>query len=369
MYQLTGLPVPPPLPSFHGAASASGGGPVQSRAARRVHRLNAVVSAPPPAARGPLVDSMMVAGHMVFQVHGARGRSPPLRDSLMDAAERDAMRGMADSLYVGDSPYAVRTLIPWTLNDFQVDIANATLLPQYERIFQRLANIGVSHNLYAGCDSAVSSRSNNTDAWGWEETLWLNLGQRLREGYWTPGTDALPPTTQTLIAMAAAANVSLMPYVYPILGFQGSPQAPSWLFPAGGGVQHARLSSQAFQEYLVATLTAFMTATGARGAGFDYTFFEDTTNATVYTSWFGWRHVVSSLRAWGGTTDEFVIDNRQLNHEWGPWFWTQTGSYAEPLQSDEGPYSFNAYLLDPHTDRQSANRERQMSYVYGQAML
>jgi hypothetical protein len=365
LYQLSGLPVPPPGPTqgrTEGATSTS--------AATREATLRSVLAAATPAARGPLLDAVTVAGHMAFQLHGAPGArtARPLRDSLLDAAERDAMRGMADALYVGDSARAVRVHIPWTENDYQIDIANATLLPQYGRILQRLSDIGVRHNLYAGCDSAVSSRANNTDAWGWEETLWLNLGQALREGYWTPGVSPLPPTTSTLLGMAAAANVSLMPYVYPILGFTGSPQAASWLFPAGGGILHARLSSQAFQEYLIATLTAFMSATGARGAGFDYTFFEDG-NSTTYASWFGWRRVMAALRQYGGTTDEFVVDNRQLNHAWGPWMWAATGSYAEPLQTDEGPYSWNAYLLDPHTDRQSANRERQMSYVYSQAML
>ena len=35
--------------------------------------------------------------------------------------------------------------------------------------------------------------------------------------------------------------------------------------------------------------------------------------------------------------------NRQQNHEWGPWMWTATGSYAEPLQSDEQPESWHAF--------------------------
>ena len=58
----------------------------------------------------------------------------------------------------------------------------------------------------------------------------------------------------------------------------------------------------------------------------------------------------------------------QDNHNWGPWMWA-AGSYAEPLQGDEGPYSWPAYVWDPHTDRQSANRQRQMSYLYAQAMF
>jgi hypothetical protein len=36
------------------------------------------------------------------------------------------------------------------------------------------------------------------------------------------------------------------------------------------------------------------------------------------------------------------------------------GSYAEPLQSDENSESWPAFLMDPHTDRLSANRQRQV---------
>jgi hypothetical protein len=43
-----------------------------------------------------------------------------------------------------------------------------------------------------------------------------------------------------------------------------------------------------------------------------------------------------------------------------------TGSYAEPLQSDENSESWDAFLKDPHTDRLSANRQRQMNYDYAQ---
>lgn len=49
----------------------------------------------------------------------------------------------------------------------------------------------------------------------------------------------------------------------------------------------------------------------------------------------------------------YVVDNRQENHEWGPWMWV-AGSYAEPLQSDENSESWDAMLMDPHTDRLSA---------------
>jgi hypothetical protein len=281
----------------------------------------------------------------------------------LNTAERDAFRDAAQALYMNPPEKSVKVHIPWTENDYQIDIINSTLFAQYQRIFARLQQLGVTHNLYAACDSEVSTRANNTDSWGWEEVLWLNEGQHIRENEWLPGRDPLAPTTQQLIAAAAASDIKLMPYIYPILAFS---ENPDWLFPSGGGMA-AKLDSRDLQDFLIATILALSNATGASGAGFDYTFFENN-NATQYAQWFGWRRVLITLRQTLGSTENFVVDNRQLNHQWGPWMWI-AGSYAEPMQTDEGPYSWPAYLLDPHTDRQSANRNRQVNYVYAQQMF
>jgi len=63
------------------------------------------------------------------------------------------------------------------------------------------------------------------------------------------------------------------------------------------------------------------------------------------------------------------VDNRQRNHEWGPWMWVATGTYAEPIQSDEQPESWRAFTPDLHTARLTANRMRQMNYDYRYAKL
>jgi hypothetical protein len=42
---------------------------------------------------------------------------------------------------------------------------------------------------------------------------------------------------------------------------------------------------------------------------------------------------------------DYVVDNRQDSHAWGPWMWA-AGSYAEPLQGDEQPTSWAAFLRD-----------------------
>ena len=44
--------------------------------------------------------------------------------------------------------------------------------------------------------------------------------------------------------------------------------------------------------------------------------------------------------------------------------WVATGSYAEPLQSDEQPESWTAFTPDLHTARLTANRMREMNFDY-----
>ena len=44
--------------------------------------------------------------------------------------------------------------------------------------------------------------------------------------------------------------------------------------------------------------------------------------------------------------------------------WAQGGTYAEPLQGDEQPGSWMFYEADLHTDRLSANRQRETAWSY-----
>ena len=37
-----------------------------------------------------------------------------------------------------------------------------------------------------------------------------------------------------------------------------------------------------------------------------------------------------------------VMDHRQTNHMWGPWY-QMAGSYAEPLAGDENPETYGSY--------------------------
>ena len=91
-------------------------------------------------------------------------------------------------------------------------------------------------------------------------------------------------------------------------------------------------------------------------------------SASQYAQWAGWRTILNRLhtakggKACGG--ESCVVDNRQQNHVWGPWMWAQGGTYAEPLQGDEQPGSWMFYEADLHTDRLSANRQRETAWSY-----
>lgn len=312
---------------------------------------------------GMRLDAVVFDHSLAAQQH-----QPPSDPSWLYYSERDAFRYAADALYQLPPQGGIAVHIPWTENDYQIDISNGTQWDEYVRILTQLNRIDVHYLLYAGSNSAVSSIANNTDSWGWEEVLWLNEGQNIRTTAWTPGQNALPPSVAQLVETASALGVSAIPYIYPILGFTATNASAEWLYPTGhAGWYHSKLADRRFQDYLISTLIAFSNATGSMGAGYDYTFLEDS-NSTQYAQWFGWRRVMSIARQVLGSdpTRPYVVDNRQLNHMWGPWMWV-AGSYAEPLQTDEGPYSWPAAVLDPHTDRQSGNRQRLMNYDYAQS--
>eukprot|EP00965_Chrysotila_dentata_P021008 695464-Pleurochrysis_carterae.AAC.1 len=114
-------------------------------------------------------------------------------------------------------------------------------------------------------------------------------------------------------------------------------------------------------------MLAFANQTGAGGFSFDYTYFEQQLpTASQYAQWAGWRDILHALQtaAGGCAGQRCLLDNRQQSHKWGPWMWARGGSYAEPLMSDEQPGSWTFYEPDLHTDRLSANRQRQIAWRY-----
>ena len=146
------------------------------------------------------------------------------------------------------------------------------------------AKLGIDHILYDGQNSNVSSNSDDTDWWGYEALLWLNMAQSLREDRWSPSAGAtLPPEVQSVVDSANAAGVNLIPYIYPILGWHTAD--PAWRQNPADKNSFCTLEHQDYDEFYVDTIAAFSAISGARGAGFDFTYFINS-NASNYAQWY-----------------------------------------------------------------------------------
>ena len=305
------------------------------------------------------------------------GRTLPVPAPAVDEAERDAVAAMVAAFVAATPKQTAKINIGWTENDYEIDIANASGRDEYKRIIRRSAQLGIDHVLFAPRNTDVSSRDRATDAWRWEEILWFGLGEAVRAGTWLPGVDPIPASLAEMLAYFREQGVKPVAYVYPILAFgAGEPPGntstlPSWIingsYADGAGAARLRenhgplratLASVEFQQYIVKAMLDFAEQTGAGGYSFDYTYFEG--HESQYAQWAGWRAILRGLHA---ANPELVLDNRQLNHAWGPWMWA-AGSYAEPLASDEQPTSWTFFTADLHTDRLSANRQRSVAWSY-----
>ena len=350
LYQLSGLAVPPPaIPAPPGS-----GGEGQSQTASK--------------------SNSYLPRLVTFPSSSATALTSSWNASWLNYAERDALRYLLEHHYLFPPVNAtVKLHTAWTESDYQIDIANGSSLAggQYGRIISQAAALGLTHILAAPANTALANRSQDSDGWGWENILWLGAGVGIRKGTWTPGADPVPDSIRRFVALTNASNVSLVPYIYPTLGFTAGP--PSWLLPSytvNGQQQYGiSLDNRAVQTYLTVTISGFMAATGSRGMSTDYMTWEYAVNSSVYSMWAGWRRVHRDLRlstGAGGSTGAgrgFVLDNRCCSQWWGPWMWL-TGSYTSPLQHDEQPESWSGYVADLHTDRLSANLQRAMSYPY-----
>lgn len=192
-------------------------------------------------------------------------------------------------------------------------------MDQYRRIIDRNAELGVTHIVFEPQDTLRSSRFNATDAWGWESGLWMTMGEQIREGRWYPD-GPMPPELNDLIEYAYSKGVRFCAYVYPILAFSAS---ESWLFERDG-TTYATLASEEFQDWLSSAFIAFLNITHGGGFAWDYTFFNDPRPGNEYSQWRGWMTVIQAVRA---AFPDVVMDHRQLNHQYGPWY-QKAGSYG-----------------------------------------
>eukprot|EP00035_Acanthoeca_spectabilis_P005282 m.111816 g.111816 ORF g.111816 m.111816 type:complete len:378 (-) comp12950_c0_seq1:3522-4655(-) len=111
--------------------------------------------------------------HSAINLGEVKAFTEAVEATLMDTAE-DGSRA------------PVRVHVGWDSNDYQIDLATTGGLEQYKRMLVRDQSLGVTHAIFAPRNSLESTRAAATDAWGWEETLWLGLGEKIRRAQWLP---------------------------------------------------------------------------------------------------------------------------------------------------------------------------------------
>ena len=254
----------------------------------------------------------------------------------------------------------VKVNVAWDESDYQIDAGTAAGRAEYKRIIDRNAQLGVTHVVFEPRNTQTASRFNATDGWGWEGGLWFGMGERLRQGNWRPGEDALPDSIGEMVAYAQAKGVRLLAYVYPCLRFEAHPEA--WRHGA------LDLSAPGVAEWLGDTLLAFVAATGAGGFAWDHDIFAPEGGGmrpAAYSQWRAWMAILRRLRR---AYPDLVMDHRQTAHAWGPWYHL-AGSYAEPLAGDENPETYGVRIASLHTDHVAADQLRAVNYAYAAKQL
>ncbi len=279
----------------------------------------------------------------------------PEYGSGMDEAEIEAFTECVRAFLLYKPERPLNIFVGWCVNDYQIDIATPKGREEYKRVMDRAAELGADYILFAPTNSDISRREDSVDDWGWENLLWLGLGQKIRRNEWNPKYDPVPPTVQEMLDYARKNNLKLVAYVYPVMPFS---QKREWLVPRGLRPMNASLGVRSLQDWLIETLTVFYQRTGIGGYSFDHTFL-GYEGASRYAQWWGWRRVMETLRE---RIPEMVMDGRQAYQFYGPWSWL-AGSYPHPTSTDEQPESFRPFP-DLHFDRVSGNRQRYTAYHY-----
>ncbi|UJR20452.1 hypothetical protein I4U23_023581 [Adineta vaga] len=251
---------------------------------------------------------------------------------------------------------SIKHAVGWDSNDYQIDISTSHGVDEYKRLIDRCAQLGIHSITFAPSNTNISSRQQNTDDWGWENVLFLSLGQKIRLEQWKPYRDPIPTTVQQLLDYAALKHVKLVPYVYPPLGYRLEGKDQAWLYPSS----HCRtvcasLASVEFQEYFLQLLIDFARVTNISGYAWDYNFFYDS-NHTEYSQWRGWQWIRTQLLL---TLPDLIMDHRYASQFDGPWSWITLNGYTSPLLSDENPETYPILYPSLHTDKISADFMRQ----------
>ncbi len=280
---------------------------------------------------------------------------------VIDEAESEALVGAVHAFLQYRPARSIRVHVPWTENDYQIDVATPEGWTEYQRILDMAGQLGATRTLFAPSNSALAVLKDNRDAWGWENLLFFGLGQKIRKGEWVPGRDPVPASLRTMLDRGASHGLKFLAYAYPTLPFMQDPAWTAWAKTDLGGYRGADTGQRGFQDWWVRTLVEFVKATGAGGFSFDHWWiaYDDPAATSKYAQWFGARRILEELRR---QVPDVVIDGRQQYMSFGPWTWL-AGSYPHPTLTDEQPESFLAFP-DLHTDRVSANRQRFAAWKY-----
>ena len=224
----------------------------------------------------------------------------------VNTRERAAFISCVESFYLDHAARTngtVKVNVAWDESDYQIDVGTEAGRTEYKRIIDRNAELGVTHIVYEPRNTRLSDRHNSTDGWGWEGSLWLGLGERSRQGSWSPSADAVPPTVTEMVAYASSKGVGLLAYVYPCMLFEEHPEAF-----VGGALD---LSADGVKEWMAETLISFVSTTGASGFAWDHDIFAPEGGGrrpTGYAQWRTWMQILAKLRA---AHPHIVMDHRQ----------------------------------------------------------
>lgn len=283
----------------------------------------------------------------------------------LDRADFEAMTQCVSAFALFRPTESLRVHVPWCENDYQVDVATETGRAEWKRILDQCAAVGVQHSLFTPANSAVAPLQDNADAWGWENCLWLGLGQKIRKGEWNIASDPIPGSIEEMLNYARSRNVKLVAYVYPTLGWKQDAEWTAWCGGKTGGYVGVDTGVRSFQDWFVDQLVAFQKRTGIGGYSFDHWWiaYEPTKEGhhptSKYAQWFGCRRILEELRR---RSPDVVIDGRQQYQWFGPWTWLG-GSYPHPSTNDEQPGSFENFP-DLHFSRVSGDRQRWATWFY-----
>ena len=326
---------------------------------------------------GPFVSDRVCIG-----VHDLTGNELPMRNlpewkyvkdparafdgqPTLDQAESDAITRCVDAFALYRPDKSLRVHVPWCENDYQIDVATPAGRAEWKRILDQCAAIGVNNALFTPANSEVAPLKDNADAWGWENCLFLGLGQKIRKGEWNIAKDPIPPSIQEMLDYAKAKQIKLVAYAYPTLGWKQNPEWTEWCGGKTGGYVGVDTGVRSFQDWFVDQLVAFQKRTGISGYCFDHWWIAYEPNkegahpTSKYAQWNGCRRILEELRR---RIPDVVIDGRQQYQWFGAWTWLG-GSYPHPTTTDEQPGSFENFP-DLHFSRVSGDRQRWATWHY-----